>query len=152
MDDNAESNISIPPEDRKRSGVPSMIPPFVWLVTIFLAGVVFGNLLWLFAADVLALDREEITTQITISDTDTIKDISKDLKEHGLVNYPWLFRFYAKITNAGQKIKPGTYTLSSHYDYHALIKVLSAGKVQRSTSFFDTNQGVIEIKWLNWNY
>lgn len=152
MDENADQSFYIPPENRKRSGVPRIIPPFVWLTAIFLIGVLFGNLLWLMAADVLAFGREDRTVVFTISDTDTMKDISKNLKEQGLVDYSWLFRLYAKLTNAEAKIRPGTYTLQSRYDYHALVKVLSAGNVSRSLQFYQKSQGDRDIKWLKWNY
>lgn len=151
MDENAAQNFSDSPEQRKKNGVFSIIPPFVWLTAIFLTGIVLGNILWLLTADVLAFGREDQTVEISVSETDTIGDISKNLKQEGLVNYAWLFRLYAKITHAEAKIKPGTYTLQTRYDYHALVKALSAGKVQRTLSF-DFDQGVIEIKWLNWNY
>lgn len=144
MDENADQSFYIPPENRKRSGVPRMLPPFVWLTVIFLVGVILGNILWLFTADVLAFGREENEIQITISDTDTLKDISKKLKNEGLVNYAWLFRLYAKLTNAEARIRPGTYTLSTHYDYHALVKVLSAGNVSKTLQFIK-NPKEIEI-------
>lgn len=152
MDENADHSFYISPEDRKKSGVPRIIPPFVWLTAIFLVGVLFGNLLWLLASDVLAFGREDQAVELTVSDSDTLKDISKKLKEQGLVDYPWLFRLYAKVTNAEAKIKPGTYELQTRYDYHALVKALSAGKVQKNLSSNLNIQGVIEIKWLNWNY
>lgn len=154
MDENADQYFSepLPPEDRKKNGVAPIVPPFVWLIAIFLVGILLGNILWLLAADVLAFGREDLEVEFIISDSDSFKDISKNLKAQGLVKYAWLFRLYARITNSDSKLKPGTYTLSSRYDYHALVKVLSAGKVQQSLSFNPKTQGVIEIKWLNWNY
>lgn len=155
MDENAdEQQEFFVPQHRKKagfSGAGAIVPPFLWLTVIFIVGVILGNILWLFTADVLAFGREEKEVQITVSDTDSLKEISKNLKKEGLVDYAWLFRLYARITNAQTKIKPGTYTLSTRYDYHALVKSLSAGKVQRTLSF-DINQGVTDRKWLNWNY
>lgn len=155
MDENTdEQQEFFVPQHTEKAGnrsVNALIPSLVRLMAIFLVGVIFGNVLWLLTADVLAFGREDQAVEISVSETDTIKDISKNLKQKGLINYAWLFRLYAKVTHAQAKIKPGTYTLQTRYDYHALVKALSAGKVQRTLSF-ETNQGVIEIKWLNWNY
>lgn len=153
MDENADDYFSepLPPEDRKKNGVSPALPRLVYLLAIFLAGVLLGNILWMLACDVLAFGREDKAVRFTISETDTLKDISLALKEDGLIRYPRLFRLYVRITNAQARLKPGTYDLQARYDYHALVKALSAGKVQRSLSF-DTNQGVIDRKWLEWNY
>lgn len=155
MDENTheQQETFISKKGRKKAGSRGVsIPPIIWLTAIFLVGIILGNVLWLFTADVLAFGREEKEVMFTVSDTDSLKDIAKDLKKQGLVNYSWLFRLYANVTNSSSKIKPGTYTLNTRYDYHALVKVLSSGKVQRSAHIFDSNQGDIEIKWQNWNY
>ena len=141
MDENADNQQESFPQEpletkKKRtgaSGVSPLIPAIVWLVTIFFVGMVLGNLLWLLAADVLAFGREDITVEISITDADSLKDISKTLAREGLITYPGLFRFYAKFTGAAEKFRPGTYELSTRYDYHALAKALSSGSVRKNT-------------------
>ena len=140
MDENAENQQeSFPRESletkKKRtgaSGVSSLVPAIVWLSTIFFVGMVLGNLLWLLVADVLAFGRGDVTVQVSIAETDTIKEISDILAEEGLVSYPWLFRLYANFTGAANRFRPGTYELSTRYDYHALVKVLSSGNVRKN--------------------
>ncbi len=142
MDENAENQQESFPQEPQESneskkkrtgknGVSSLVPAIVWLTTIFFGGMVLGNLLWLLVADVLAFGRGDITVEVTISENDTLKDISKNLERQGLISYPGLFRLYAKFTGNAEKIRPGTYALSTRYDYHALVKALSAGTVQR---------------------
>lgn len=145
MDENAENQQESFPQEpleseepkKKKtgaSGVSSLAPAIVWLTTIFFVGMVLGNLLWLLVADVLAFGREDVTVQVNITDSDSLKDISKILAREGLVSYPGLFRLYAKFTGAAEKFRPGTYELSTRYDYHALAKVLSSGSVRKNTS------------------
>ena len=120
---------------KKRTGknsVSTLIPAIVWLSTIFFVGMVLGNLLWLFMADILAFDRSDMAVEFTISASDTLKDISNNLKNEGLISYPGLFRLYAKLTGKAQRIQPGIYALNARYDYPALMKALSAGTVQRA--------------------
>lgn len=160
MDENADHQQKFSPRDtlsadnRKRkgsSGVSPIIPPFVWLSLIFVTGLLLGNLLWSFTADVLAFNRGDEQVEVTISTSDSMRDISRILKQNGLVDHAWLFRLYARLTDAQSTVKPGTYTLSTRYDYHALVKALSAGTVQRTLSL-DLRQGDRYRKWLNWNY
>lgn len=135
MDENADRN-SFPQEsqecpdtpEKKRNGsrTPSYIPAIVWLTMVFFVGMVLGNLLWLGVADVLAFGRENQSIEITISQEDSLADIANKLEENGLISYPWLFRLYAEITNAAEKIKPGTYVLNAIYDYPALLDGLGA--------------------------
>lgn len=144
MDENAENQQESFPQEpqeiqepkKKRTGqkgVSSLVPAIVWLTMVFFVGMVLGNMLWLFAADVLAFGREDLTVEITIADTDSLKDISKSLARNGLISFPGLFRLYAKFSGAADKIRPGTYELNTKYDYPALAKVLSSGTVRRDT-------------------
>lgn len=148
MDEHAEQPFrpASTPEERKISGVPRFFPPLICLTAIFLIGLILGNLLWLLTADVLAFGREDHLVEFTVSETDSLKEISLALKENALIDYPWLFRLYAKLTHAESNIRPGTYRLYGRYDYHALIRALSAGKVQRSSAYF--YQGEIQIQCL----
>ena len=140
MDENAEhQNESFetqPTQEAKkkrtgRSGVSKYAPAIVWLTMVFFVGMVLGNMLWLFTADVLAFGREDRTVEITIEDSDTLKDISKTLAEQGLIEFPGLFRLYAKFSGKATSFLPGTYELNAKYDYPALAKVLSSGTVRR---------------------
>ncbi len=144
MDENApnqqEDSLSepLPSKEPKRkktgqNGVSALVPAIIWLTTIFFVGMVLGNFLWLLTADVLAFGREDKTVELTVADTDSLKEISKNLAQEGLVSYPGLFRLYAKLTDAGSRIRPGTYELSTRYDYHALIRALSSGTVRRDS-------------------
>ena len=140
MDENAEhQNESFetqPTQEAKnkrtgRSGVSTSAPAIVWLTMVFFVGMVLGNMLWLFTADVLAFGREDRAVEITIEDSDTLKDISKTLAQQGLIEFPGLFRLYAKFSGKATSFLPGTYELNAKYDYPALAKVLSSGTVRR---------------------
>ena len=70
---------------------------------------------------------------MTIEANDNIDTITNKLKEANLIKYPGLFKIYAGITDAQEKIKPGTYQFKDAsssgetllYDYMALVNVLS---------------------------
>lgn len=140
MDENAENQkesfqqTNEPQEAKKektgRTGVSKYVPAIVWLTTVFLTGMVLGNLLWHVTADVLAFGREDRAVEITIESTDTLKDISAKLAQEGLISYPALFRLFAKISGTAERFGPGTYQLNAKYDYPALAKVLAKRTVR----------------------
>ena len=143
MDENAEHQKEfLTPEapqkgqeaEKKRtgkSGVSKYAPAIIWLTMVFFVGMVLGNMLWLLTADVLAFGREDRAVEVTIADGDTLKDISNTLARQGLVEFPGLFRLYAKLSGKAILFLPGTYSLNTKYDYPALAKVLSSGTVRR---------------------
>jgi UPF0755 protein len=114
-------------------GLPHLAATAIWLMIIVAIGVSVGRLVWLCASDVLAFGRKPITATVTIEEGDDIPTIAKKLKDAGLIEYTGLFEFYAGITEAQEKIKPGTYQFNAVtednetivYDYMALVTVMS---------------------------
>jgi len=128
-----------------RSGCLGGIMYATFIICLSVALACFG---WMAACDVLALNKgdtkmtvvipedifseEEIavldedgkktgTELISVADVDAVSHI---LKDNGIIEYPWLFKIFANISNADQKIDPGTYELSTRFDYRALVKNL----------------------------
>lgn len=114
-------------------GLPQLASSFIWLAVIVTIGVTIGRIVWMCASDVLALSREPITATVTIEEGDDMDAIADKLKEAGLIRYPGLFKLYADITDAQEKIIPGTYVFKAQsdsgesmlYDYMAVVTVLS---------------------------
>ena len=48
--------------------------------------------------------------------------VAKQLKDAGIIKYKGLFELYCSVSHAKTKIDPGTYELSTNYDYRALVK------------------------------
>ena len=134
-----------------------MYATFVISLSVILACVA-----WMAASDVLALNKEERTAEVTVpasvfsektveitdedgnvTDTETVKSadmdaVSRLLKDYGIINYKWLFRLYSSFSHADEKIDPGTYLLSTSYDYRALVKKMQVGsgsQVQTKVTF-----------------
>lgn len=114
-------------------GLPHLAATAIWLVIIVAIGVSVGRLAWLCASDVLAFGREPITASVTIEEGDDLDTIAQKLKDAGLIKYTGLFKLYAGITDAQDKVKPGTYNFKAVtddgetivYDYMALVTVMS---------------------------
>lgn len=113
-------------------GIPHLLATFVWLAIIVMIGVSLGRMVWVCAADVLAFGRESKEVTVTISKTDTIDDIAQTLKDKGLIRYPGLFKIYSDLSGAEEDIFPGTYTLNTILDYHALVGQMSPRSSSRA--------------------
>ncbi len=116
-------------------GLPHLASTAIWVGLVVLIGVSLGRLLWLCAADILAFGRENRDVTVTISETDNLDDVTKKLHDAGLIEYPELFKLYAKLAQVEEKdkISAGTFELNTLYDYHALVGGLSATSSYRET-------------------
>lgn len=113
-------------------GLPHLAATAVWLLIVVAIGVSLGRMVWVCAADVLAFGREPKEVVISITRDDTMDSIIEKLSDAGLVRYPQLFKLYADLTEAEEEISTGTYTLSTVYDYHALVNAMNPNTGSRA--------------------
>lgn len=153
--DDAESNYEydekrnspISKRQDKKTGCLGGLLYFIFIVSV---SVILACVGWMAASDVLALNKEvktvdvtlpqEIFTQEKVQTTSTdgtvktktinvadINKVAKLLKDAGIIEYEALFEFYSGISDAKEKMDPGTYTLSTEYDYRAIVKKMTFG-------------------------
>jgi UPF0755 protein len=118
------------PKAKKGSGlfgIPHFISTVIWLFLIVTIGVSVGRLVWVCAADLLALGKTGQEITVTVEETDDLDDISEKLKKAGMIRYPALFKMFAELTGKGDGILVGAITFSEEtvYDYNALINAMS---------------------------
>lgn len=115
-------------------GIPHILATVVWLAVIVAIGVSLGRVIWVCAAEVLAFGREDQKVVVTIENDDTLDVIADKLEEAGLIEYPELFKAYANLTDAREKISSGSFTLNTMYDYMALVNGLRSYSSYRETT------------------
>lgn len=130
----------------------------MFAVFVISISVILACCAWMAASDVLALNKEEMSVTVTIpksiftekevevtdedgnvTGTETVLSADIDyvagaLKDSGIIEYKSLFKIFAKLSNADAKIDPGTYTLTSDFDYRALIKNMQTGTASQVTT------------------
>lgn len=111
-------------ERRKRTGCMGGLIYFAFIVAVSLILCCFA---WMAANDVLALNKDYVEADVTVTEGYTIDELADTLKDEGFIKYTSLFKLFAKVYHADQKITAGTYTLSTDYDYRALISSMSTG-------------------------
>ena len=105
-------------------GIPHILATAIWLMIILAIGVSLGRTLWVCCADLMAFGKTPQEITITIKDGDDIESISQKLRQAGLIRYPGLFQKFAELTGKYENISVGTFTLSPHLDYNAMINAM----------------------------
>ena len=120
--------------ERERLRLPAGVRVFAYVCCVLAASVLLAIGGWRCADDMLALTRTDFRVNVTVPENATIGQISAELKDKGLIEYEWLFKFYCWFSKAERKIDPGTYELSGMYDYHALVNGMVRTSGDRATA------------------
>lgn len=123
-----------PPEPPQKTRLPAGARTFIYVGSVLLASMLLAFFIWICADDVCALTRQEQVVTVTVEDSDDVSKVADTLKENGLIRMPWLFKLYCSVTNAEQKITPGTYDLNTIFDYHALVNGMAANGRRATTT------------------
>ena len=101
------------------------------LYVVFVIGIsaLLASLGWMWAGDVLALNKDEHTAVITVSEGETFHEVTNELHENGIIEYKWLFNLFATVTKGKEKLVPGMYELNTEMDYRAIIANLGSKSV-----------------------
>jgi UPF0755 protein len=115
------------PIRRRRAYRVGLLGGLMYFAFVICVSIVLCALGWMAANDVLSLSKEEITAQIYVGEDRNIRMVATELQNKGVIQYKWLFELYGKISNASEKIDPGTYEVSSHLDYRAIVTAMQKG-------------------------
>lgn len=118
-------------EDERR--MPPAIKGILYAAIVLAVSIVLAVFMWKCVDEVCALTDVEQVVMVTVSENDTMSQISKQLKEKGLIDYRWLFNLYCMASGAEEKIDPGTYDLNTLFDYHALVYAMMESSENRAT-------------------
>ncbi|MBO4832293.1 MAG: endolytic transglycosylase MltG [Oscillospiraceae bacterium] len=103
----------------------------LYAVFIICVSLVLAALLWMAAADVLALGKPAGERTVTVPEGADVEEITDILSENGMIKYKRLFKLYCKFSDSAKEMAAGTYTLNTNYDYRALVIGLIPGTGKR---------------------
>lgn len=118
---------------RRRSLPTNIAEGVIYVGGILLISFILATIGWRWAGDVLALNKEPLTASVTITEGESLGDVTAELKEKGLVKYGYLFQLFASFTHKAEKITAGSYELSTVMDYSALLNNISSTSAYRET-------------------
>lgn len=113
------------------------------LYILFVLGVsgLLAGIGWITANDVLALNKQELTAMITITDDEDFGTIVNTLKDEGIIEYKFAFRVFSALSGAKDKIAAGTYALNTDMDYSAIINNMSSSSASRQQTTVTIPEG-----------
>ena len=81
-------------EQPQRAHLAAGVKVLLYVCCVLAASVLLAVFGWRLADDVLALTKPDEEITITVPENATVADVSRELKEKGLIEYECLFRFY----------------------------------------------------------
>ena len=94
---------------------------FKYWVFVIGVSVALSTLIITAANDIFAFVKDTSEKEIVLDTTAEYREVTKKLKEEGIIDMPWLFNLYIKSNGNEDKIVGGTYTLSPSMGYRALV-------------------------------
>ncbi len=153
---------------RRKKKRPTVLGVLLYLIFVIGVSTLLAGLGWVWANDVLALNKPAHTAVITLSEdvftekevkvetedkdgnkttekqTVTVADmgyVAKQLKEQGIIEHEMIFRLFSMVSNAEQKLSPGTYELNTDMDYRAIITNMGSRSSSRMTTSVTIPEG-----------
>ena len=117
----------------KRSAGARVAGAFLYVLLVIGLSAILATLGWVWACDLLGLNKEAVSVEITIDEDTQFSQVVDTLEEEGLIQYKFLFKLYAWFSHAEDKIAPGTYTLDTEMDYRALVANMGSSSTTRKT-------------------
>ena len=119
------------PTKRESTAVSSLVRAmlyisFVLVISGCLAyfGITAGN-------DIFAFVKDDSVVEITTTENVTVSSLSKQLYDAGVIRYPSVFRFYAKLRKKDSGLIATTQTVSSSMSYDKLLAAFKQQKKPR---------------------
>ena len=127
---------------RRRSAGARVAGAFLYVILVIGLSAVLATLGWAWACDLLGLNKEPLSIEVTIDDDTDFNAVVDQLEEAGLIQYKFLFKLYAQFSHAQDKIAPGKYELNTEMDYHALVSSMSSSSSTRLTTDITIKEGL----------
>lgn len=127
---------------RHRSAMSRVAGAFLYVLLVIVGSGVLATVGWIWACDLLGLNKEPISIEVTIDDDTDFDAVVDLLEDEGLIQYKFLFKLYATFSHAQDKIAPGRYELNTEMDYHALVSSMSSSSSTRLTTNVTIQEGL----------
>lgn len=126
----------------RRSAGARVAGAFLYVILVIGLSAVLATLGWAWACDLLGLNKEPLSIEVTIDDDTDFNAVVDQLEEAGLIQYKFLFKLYAQFSHAKDKIAPGKYELNTEMDYHALVSSMGSSSSTRLTTDITIKEGL----------
>lgn len=104
-----------------------------WLVAVayflFVIGtsIALALVIWNSALDFTGLGKDGPEVDIEVEKGASMDEVIGLLEDSDLIDQPWLFKLYVRLTGSEGTWKPGVYTLKSNDGYQTLLRTMQLG-------------------------
>lgn len=116
------------PKETSPSTTNGVFKAIVYMTVVLLVSILLAYAIVVVANDVFAFIKPEGEVEVVIPENASVDDVSEILGDAGVIEYPALFRLYAKLKKESGVDKdgksvfiPGTYTVSPMENYMQLL-------------------------------
>ncbi len=120
--------------------VMSLVKGSVYLVVVLLIAIVLSVFIIKVGNDVFAFVKSDEQVEVTIPEDATLDDVTKIFHENSLIEYPKMFKLYAKLKKDSGEYEAGVYTLSPSMNYDQLRRGIKK-KAATGTSWVTIPEG-----------
>lgn len=99
----------------------SLIKAMIYIVFVIIASIFLAYFIIVSVNDIFAFVKSDADIEITIPEGADIDEVTDILKENGIIEYPYLFRFYSDLIEHDGNFLPGKYTVSPSMNYDFLL-------------------------------
>lgn len=93
----------------------------VYIVFVLIASGVCSYFAITIANDLFAFQKAEVTSEVSLGEFVTVSELADILGEEGIIKYPTVFKYYARLKQEPGDFQPGKYTVSSSLNYDSLL-------------------------------
>lgn len=99
----------------------------MWLLVTLVMGIILSQFLLLGFNDMLAVNRkDETTVHIEIGANPTLDEVAEILHDNHVIDSELFFKLYAKVTNASEGFRQGSFDMSKNMDYEQIVNYMQS--------------------------
>jgi len=106
---------------------------YISVVVLISAALSYFGIRW--ANDVFALVKDEVVSTVSIPENATISEVAGILEDHGIIEFPSIFRLYISYKNRAADpplaFKAGDYEIKSTLNYDQIVSLIKDRKTRR---------------------
>ncbi len=113
------------------SSMYSIVMAIVYIVFVLVASGVCSYFAVTIANDVFAFQKAEVTAEISLGNYVTVSDLAEILGDEGVIKYPTIFKYYARLKNDPGTFQAGKYEVTSNMNYDNLLAFFKKQNAER---------------------
>lgn len=117
-----------PARKSKKGGKGGCLKKLLYTLVILAFAVTAAAFMILYLIDFFGLNRSGETIDVEVPSGASTAQIAEILHDNGLIERPFCFRVYSRLSKADGKYQRGMFTLSTDMDYSDIVKELQTTK------------------------